>query len=704
MNRTTAIALLSLLTIALAGCDKRPQTTNAPTAGMPQEAFQFTVRTDLNLDADTVPILIDVDSVQGQYPVLYDLDCEGDGDYEHKGLTGSAECRYPIRSGNHRIAMRGEIPSLRLCKQTHKNSLAVVSVDSWGDIEWKSMRAFALNCSELESIPTDAPNLSHVTDMRRMFKNAAKFNQPMNHWDVSHVTNMSGLFSHAESFNQPLDHWDVSHVTNMSAMFIGASHFNQPLENWNVASVTDMQLMFADAVLFEQPLEKWDVSNVRDMTGMFQAAIGFNQPLNAWNVSNVTKMNRMFEDAKAFNQPLENWNVENVKEMTFMFSGALSFNQPLGKWNVSRVEDMCGMFIEARSFNQPLENWDVSHVWDMSSMFEEAASFNQPLENWDVSHVKDMSSMFEEAASFNQPLNKWNVSHVKDMSSMFASASAFNQPLDSWNVSQVRDMSDMFDEAESFNQPLEKWNVSSVNGMNRMFAGAIAFNQPLHKWNISRVQDMDRMFEDAESFNQYPSNWVVPVPDVDGYDAVEKMFAGTKVGKKAKSHKLKTRIAESFSDYYYYYDEEDDNDEMNDEEVSDDICDSRTIWICDSAEFYANSEEECNLIVHEKKVEYCSCVQEANNKGLDAAGCEKLKVTDISLSSREIKNKCEKNFCVKKCDADADNKIGDAEKSCFDECVHPCIVCTIACGYDELPEYLYDAEATDCDQCSGKFE
>ena len=33
----------------------------------------------------------------------------------------------------------------------------------------------------------------------------------------------------AEAFNQPLNKWDVSNVTNMKCMFKNATSFNQPL-------------------------------------------------------------------------------------------------------------------------------------------------------------------------------------------------------------------------------------------------------------------------------------------------------------------------------------------------------------------------------------------------------------------------------------------------------------------------------------------
>jgi surface protein len=44
-------------------------------------------------------------------------------------------------------------------------------------------------------------NASKVTDMRRMFFNAASFNQNLSKWDTSKVTDMKEMFCNATSFN-----------------------------------------------------------------------------------------------------------------------------------------------------------------------------------------------------------------------------------------------------------------------------------------------------------------------------------------------------------------------------------------------------------------------------------------------------------------------------------------------------------------------
>ena len=354
------------------------------TTGKP---FQFTITTDFELkmdievlqdmfepeiaDDDTVVIEIVINKMDGQYPVLYDLDCESDGEYEFTGLTDDHSCVYGKKTGTHKISIRGEVPSLHLCKRFNDslsvscstnghiticdtdiltNQNAILSIDSWGEIAWKSMMGFAEKCRELNAIPAEAPDLHQVESMSFMFNEATSFNQPIGNWNVSSVTNMSFMFFGATSFNQPIGNWDVSNVTDMSWMFSGAGEFNQPLESWDVSSVTNMREMFGGAGEFNQPLEAWDVSKVTDMGWMFYDAESFNQPIGNWDVSSVTNMSEMFSGATSFNQPIGNWNVSSVTNMRKMFRMAISFNQSIDKWNVSKVKIAGDMFDGAESF------------------------------------------------------------------------------------------------------------------------------------------------------------------------------------------------------------------------------------------------------------------------------------------------------------------------------------------------------------------
>eukprot|EP00978_Attheya_sp_CCMP212_P037293 scaffold174623_cov71-Attheya_sp.AAC.1 len=213
---------------------------------------------------------------------------------------------------------------------------------------------------------------------------------------------MDEAFDGLNTFDDPLC-WDVSSVTTMERMFRNAKVFNQDLSAWDVSSVTRMTEMFYLDARFNQDLSAWDVSNVTTMRSLFQGAIDFNRDLSAWDVSSVTTMEKMLRNVKVFNHDLSAWDVSSVTTMRHMFYLDEMFNQDLSAWDVSSVTDLSTMFEFAKVFNQDLSAWDVSSVTTMHNMFKVAKAFNQDLCAW-VSkspQLGNVSDMFLRASSCN---------------------------------------------------------------------------------------------------------------------------------------------------------------------------------------------------------------------------------------------------------------------------------------------------------------
>ncbi|MEQ8361525.1 MAG: BspA family leucine-rich repeat surface protein [Cyclobacteriaceae bacterium] len=385
-------------------------------------------------------------------------------------VTGDITHTYAA-PGTYTVSITGAFPRIYFNAGSFlpdKDSKKILTVQQWGDVAWTSMRSAFSGCEFLRINAADAPDLSNVTDMYRMFYYAESLNDDINHWDVSNVTNMSGLFSDAAVFNQPLNTWDVSNVTNMNDMFSFARDFNQ-----------DLSFVVGGA---NTGGDAWNTSNVQDMSSMFGGASAFNQPIGNWNVSNVTNMNQMFS-VSAFNQDIGNWNVSKVTNMGGMFNGTTNFNQDISfkpgggnyggdAWNTTLVTNMVTVFGGTQFFNQDIGNWIVDNVNDMRGMFDGAIAFNQDISGWNVGKVNDMQNMFESATSFNQDISGWNVTLVNDMSEMFSNATAFNQDLGrvgGWDVSGVSDMRLMFENASSFDQDLSGWDVTNLNLAVSMF-------------------------------------------------------------------------------------------------------------------------------------------------------------------------------------------------------------------------------------------
>jgi surface protein len=261
-------------------------------------------------------------------------------------------------------------------------------------------------------------------------------------WDVSQVTNMTGLFRDATNFNGDISSWDVSSVTNMSYMFRDASSFNQDISVWDVSSVTNMRNIFQNATSFNQPLNNWDTSSVTNMQAMFNNASVFNQSLNDWDTSNVVNMIKVFYAASVFNGDISNWDTRNVSDMRSLFDGASTFNGDISNWDTSNVQNMSYMFWGASAFNQDIGFWDVSSVTNMAYMFSNAPSFNQDISNWNVSKVTDMTHMFADTPLFNQDIGGWDVSELMYASFMFynsgVSTDNYDNILIGWSSQQLQ--------------------------------------------------------------------------------------------------------------------------------------------------------------------------------------------------------------------------------------------------------------------------
>jgi surface protein len=150
-------------------------------------------------------------------------------------------------------------------------------------------------------------DVSLVTDMSElfMFPVGRDFNADISRWDVSSVTTMKNMFKDADAFNQDIGAWNTSSVTTMYGMFTYTAAFNQDLSRWDVSSVTDMGYMFDEADAFNQHLSRWDVSSVTKMHGMFSRAIAFNTMPVGWDTSKVTGSNQIFYHANAWNARFE---------------------------------------------------------------------------------------------------------------------------------------------------------------------------------------------------------------------------------------------------------------------------------------------------------------------------------------------------------------------------------------------------------------
>ena len=179
----------------------------------------------------------------------YDIKIEGD----FPGMTFSDE----PRSQGRRTYYSDAFPD-NDDRASESMGRKILFIKQWGKIKWQSMMGMFFNAYEMTGRYTDSPDTSEVKSMNSMFRNAMKFNSPVN-FDTSKVEDMGEMFKNANSFNQPVN-FDTQNVENMGEMFIYAPSFNQPL-NFNTSKVTNMYGMLRHAKAFNHPVN-FDTRNV----------------------------------------------------------------------------------------------------------------------------------------------------------------------------------------------------------------------------------------------------------------------------------------------------------------------------------------------------------------------------------------------------------------------------------------------------------
>ena len=95
----------------------------------------------------------------------------GDGTAD-AGVSGIQTHAYDA-AGNHTVRISKGITGFHL--DGHPDAGKLMSVDQWGDAEWASMRYSFKGASNMILHAADVPDLSRVTNMKHMFKNARSF-------------------------------------------------------------------------------------------------------------------------------------------------------------------------------------------------------------------------------------------------------------------------------------------------------------------------------------------------------------------------------------------------------------------------------------------------------------------------------------------------------------------------------------------------
>ena len=229
----------------------------------------------------------------------------GDGTVESR-QTSNATHTYAT-AGKYDVSITGTFP--RIYFNYTGGGTKILEVKQWGNQAWTSMESAFEGCRNLNITAADVPDLSNVTSLTHMFRNAS-----------------------LETANTVGD-WDVSTIQDMEGMFQD-TFINADISGWNTSSVTDMQWMFTFSDVFNQDISSWDTSAVTTMEGLFYGAPTFNQDLSNWDIGAVTNMADMFTGVTLstanYDSMLDSWS-KQVVQSNVTFSGGNSKYCDLGE-------------------------------------------------------------------------------------------------------------------------------------------------------------------------------------------------------------------------------------------------------------------------------------------------------------------------------------------------------------------------------------
>ena len=234
-------------------------------------------------------------------------------------------------TGTYRVSITFDFHRINFSNEGDKEK--ILEIEQWGGTQWSTMEGAFYGASNLTITAEDHPDLSNVTDMSHMFRDAGEMNADIGEWQTENVTHMYALFSGATSFNQDISGWNTENVTNMRAMFRRAESFNQDIGGWDTGNVSggvsSMREMFLGAESFNQDLSDWETGNVGDMTRMFQHAESFNQNLGDWDVTGASTMFSMLDNTNLstenYDQTLIGWSDQQLQSGVSLGASGLHY-------------------------------------------------------------------------------------------------------------------------------------------------------------------------------------------------------------------------------------------------------------------------------------------------------------------------------------------------------------------------------------------
>ncbi|GAA4276691.1 hypothetical protein GCM10022259_14150 [Aquimarina mytili] len=475
----------------------------------------------------------------------------GDGTIE-TGFTGDATHNY-ANADTYTVKILGDFPRIYFDATGDKDK--ILSIEQWGTIAWESMRNAFWGCRNLRYNATDAPDLSQVTRLGRMFNDCVAFDATdLSNWDVSNIEGMSFTFSNTPEFNGNITNWNVSKVTSFLNMFGDARKFNQDISNWtiNTSEFVNMTGMFAGARSFDQPIDKWDVSMVNNMRDMFLGANNFDRSLGSWDISNILDMSGMLSNSGLsptnYDATITGWAsldagetqvpsniVLNADRVSYcealnardtltdintlnwtitdggIASGCAETDFFVTTWQTTTANESITIPTNGSGYDYRV-NWGDGTV--ESGLTGNATHEYATAGTYTVKITGDFPRIyFNNNAEADKILTveQWGTIAWESMENAFEGCANLKLNADDVpNLSAINSTINMFKDCTNFEDLKDKigdWNMVTSTNISNMFEGCTVFNENIGDWDTSGVFFMDATFASATSFNQDISNW-----------------------------------------------------------------------------------------------------------------------------------------------------------------------------------------------------
>ncbi|SFT92261.1 conserved repeat domain-containing protein/gliding motility-associated C-terminal domain-containing protein [Algoriphagus locisalis] len=309
----------------------------------------------------------------------------------------------------------------------------------WGGVEWNSMEDMFNGTDVQFGISSiDKPDLSQVTSLARMFRNA-RFDENLGDWDIRMITDMSEIFSGSTLSPQ-----------NYDATLIGWASQNVQR---NVV-VGAEGLVFCEGKVARQKLIDeygWtfvgDVEFCEHLTQrpfIFSVSPDINEGNFSFTLQGTDVLMKVIEstslgDIKStyykFLPEGGLYRIETFNQVTIEVYGGLT-SADLKLWpNIGIVQqwgDIKWKNLDSFGFELNISTHDLPDLSGVSSLYYTlAGSYSVPfnLEEWDVSTISVMNGTFG-GAPLNVDLGSWDIRNIIDMARIFDGSSLSQENYD----------------------------------------------------------------------------------------------------------------------------------------------------------------------------------------------------------------------------------------------------------------------------------